>query len=63
VCSSDLFEVKLADDGQSLKWVGRGTVTRDGSGAALQLDAEPTPPWWQQLPLWLLSALVPDEWL
>lgn len=61
--SGAVFEVKLADDGQSLKWVGHGTVTRDGSGAALQLDAEPTPPWWQQLQLWLLSALVPDEWL
>lgn len=61
--SGAVFEVKLADDGQSLKWVGRGTVARDGSSIPLQLDAEPTPPWWQHLQLWLLSALVPDEWL
>jgi cardiolipin synthase C len=61
--SGAVFEVTLADDGQSLKWVGRGTVARDGSSAPLQLDNEPTPPWWQHLQLWLLSALVPDEWL
>jgi cardiolipin synthase C len=61
--SGPVFEVKLADDGESLVWLGRGSVARNGNSAPLQLDDEPTPPWWQRLQLWLLSALVPDEWL
>lgn len=57
------FEVQLAADGESLDWVGAGGQSGDGRGAELRLHAEPAPPWWQRLRLWLLSWLVPDDLL
>ena len=64
--SGVVFEVQMAADGQSLQWVGRGDiagVSGTGANAELRLDAEPTPPWWQRLRLWLLSRLVPTDLL
>jgi phosphatidylserine/phosphatidylglycerophosphate/cardiolipin synthase-like enzyme len=57
--ASGLFEVRLSADGRSLEWVGH-----DGNaGPDERLPAEPAPPWWQRLKLWLLYQLVPDDLL
>ena len=58
-----VFEVALADDGQTLQWVGRNALARAGQSSELRLDSEPAPSWWQRLRLWLLAWLVPDDWL
>ncbi len=61
--SAGLWEVRLAADGRTLEWVGRdGSASTDGPGAE-RLSAEPAPPWWQRLKLWLLYLLVPDDLL
>ena len=60
---SMVFEVQLADDGESLQWLGRSALARAGQSSELRLDSEPAPPWWQWLRLWLLAWLVPDDWL
>ena len=64
--SGIVFEVQLAADGQTLQWVGRGNIAgvsgTDNNGE-LRLSAEPGPPWWQRLRLWLLSRVVPTDLL
>ena len=62
------FEVQLAADGESLDWVGgvglrEGGPAGSGRNAERRLHAEPAPPWWQRLQLWLLAWLVPDDLL
>jgi len=57
--SSGVYEVRLADDGQSVEWVAGGGADSD----AEHLRDEPAPPWWQRFKLWLLSHLVPDDLL
>ena len=58
-----VYEVQLAADGKSVQWVGRGNIVGADSSGELRLDTEPSPPWWQQLRLWLLSRLVPNDLL
>jgi phosphatidylserine/phosphatidylglycerophosphate/cardiolipin synthase-like enzyme len=55
--TGSVLEVRLATDGQALEWVGR-----DSRGGE-RLSAEPTPPWWEQFKLWMLSLVVPDDLL
>ncbi len=55
--NGSVFEVRLTAGGQALEWVGS-----DGRGGERR-GPEPTPPWWRQFRLWLLSLVVPDDLL
>ena len=61
--SGAVYEVQLAPSGASLQWVGHASIVGADGPSEWRLDAEPAPPWWQQLRLWLLSRLVPTDLL
>lgn len=53
-----VYEVLLEPDGRSIAWVGK-----DEDGNLERLDAAPETTWFQRLRLFLVSLLIPEDWL